>query len=217
MTVSITTQRIEYAGTGSQYDYAVPFMFYDKSHLDVFVAGSLMLLDVDYTVAGAGLGSGTVTFAVAPALDDSVVILRDTPRTQEVDYQQSTKFPADSHELSLDKLTLILQDILERIGRVLSLPPESLYNGLTVPDPSPGTALVWNDSGTGLVNSTFKADGDFPVGSNIDYGSAPPATGTWPLAFMRFNTAPVPGGNIGWVCTQAGTPGTWKEWGVINA
>lgn len=30
-----------------------------------------------------------------------------------------------------------------------------------------------------------------------------------------YNTAPSPGGYIGWVCTAAGNPGTWKRFGVI--
>ena len=31
-----------------------------------------------------------------------------------------------------------------------------------------------------------------------------------------YNTAPVSGGYIGWVCTVAGTPGTWKTFGLIS-
>ena len=30
-----------------------------------------------------------------------------------------------------------------------------------------------------------------------------------------FTTVPTPGGNIGWVCTTTGTPGTWKAFGTI--
>lgn len=32
-----------------------------------------------------------------------------------------------------------------------------------------------------------------------------------------YNTSPSAGGNIGWVCTTAGTPGTWKTFGAISA
>jgi len=49
---------------------------------------------------------------------------------------------------------------------------------------------------------------------NVD-GSAAPVTGTWKLGDKVWNTAPSSGGYIGWVCTAAGTPGTWKGFGVI--
>lgn len=47
------------------------------------------------------------------------------------------------------------------------------------------------------------------------YSSAPPVTGTYLLGDIVYNTAPASAGYIGWVCTVAGTPGTWKGFGVI--
>lgn len=50
-------------------------------------------------------------------------------------------------------------------------------------------------------------------GANI--GSAAPTAWTWAHGKMVWNAAPVSGGTQGWVCTAAGTPGTWKACGVI--
>lgn len=50
-----------------------------------------------------------------------------------------------------------------------------------------------------------------------DWGTAAPTTGTWARGWIRWNTLPVAGGNAGWICVTAGPPGTWKQWGVINA
>lgn len=47
------------------------------------------------------------------------------------------------------------------------------------------------------------------------YDSAPPVSGTYLLGDIVYNTAPASAGYIGWVCTVAGTPGTWKGFGVI--
>lgn len=44
-----------------------------------------------------------------------------------------------------------------------------------------------------------------------------PTTGTWKVGDIVFNNAPAPSGTIGWVCTTAGTPGTWKTFGTIAA
>lgn len=48
-------------------------------------------------------------------------------------------------------------------------------------------------------------------------GTAAPTTGTWALGDIVWSTAPAAGGYIGWVCTAAGTPGTWKTFGAISA
>jgi hypothetical protein len=47
-------------------------------------------------------------------------------------------------------------------------------------------------------------------------GTQAPTTGTWAYGNLFWNSAPTPGGVIGWVCTTAGTPGTWKGWGLIS-
>ena len=48
------------------------------------------------------------------------------------------------------------------------------------------------------------------------YRSAAPTTGTWGVGDIIQNTIPSAGGNIGWVCVTAGTPGTWKTFGTIE-
>ena len=46
--------------------------------------------------------------------------------------------------------------------------------------------------------------------------SAAPTTGTWKRGDVVYNTAPSSAGYVGWVCTSAGTPGTWKTFGLIS-
>lgn len=49
----------------------------------------------------------------------------------------------------------------------------------------------------------------------IVYGTSVPSAGDWLVGDKVMNTIPTAGGNIGWVCTTAGTPGTWKSFGAI--
>jgi hypothetical protein len=51
----------------------------------------------------------------------------------------------------------------------------------------------------------------------LERASAPPSTGRWDVGNTVYNSAPTAGGNIGWVCTTAGEPGTWKTFGDIAA
>lgn len=46
---------------------------------------------------------------------------------------------------------------------------------------------------------------------------AAPTAGTWPKGAVVLNANPTAGGTVGWVCTAAGTPGTWKTFGAISA
>ena len=60
------------------------------------------------------------------------------------------------------------------------------------------------------------ADQTMPRQMTGYYGAAPTA-GTWSQGDLVYHYAPVAGGNVGWVCTAAGTPGTWKTFGAIAA
>jgi hypothetical protein len=55
-------------------------------------------------------------------------------------------------------------------------------------------------------------------GPHVSYGAAAPGAGTWKKADRIWNTDPgVGAGEMGWVCTAAGTPGTWKAFGTVEA
>lgn len=58
----------------------------------------------------------------------------------------------------------------------------------------------------------------FNIGTTTQsYGSAAPTSGTYTLGSIVWNTNPTAGGNVGWICTTAGTPGTWKTFGAISS
>jgi parallel beta-helix repeat protein len=51
----------------------------------------------------------------------------------------------------------------------------------------------------------------------IDTGTAAPTTRTWTAGSIVYDRAPTAGGKVGWICTTAGTSGTWKLFGAIDA
>lgn len=51
----------------------------------------------------------------------------------------------------------------------------------------------------------------------MEYAAAIPSTGIWGIGDIVWHTSPTASGFIGWVCTTAGTPGTWKTFGAISA
>jgi len=58
-----------------------------------------------------------------------------------------------------------------------------------------------------------KADGE----PEQTFGTAAPASGTWARGSICWNTTPSASGTPGWVCTSAGTPGTWKAMAILAA
>jgi hypothetical protein len=96
----------------------------------------------------------------------------------------------------------------------------------------PATAVkckvsINNDSTTQIndfyVKNVWLYDGqqstDYYPSSDVVYRvmAAAPTTGSHEVGEIVYNIAPTAGGNIGWVCTTAGTPGTWKTFGAIAA
>ena len=76
-------------------------------------------------------------------------------------------------------------------------------------------------TGSTLANPR-KFAADFPNGHFLGglfrgIGSAAPTTGAWLQGDIIENSAPAAGGNAGWICTTAGSPGTWKSFGAIAA
>jgi hypothetical protein len=60
--------------------------------------------------------------------------------------------------------------------------------------------IILNNNGNAIVTS----------------GAGIPTAGTWTYRDIIWNEFPVTGGYVGWVCTAAGNPGTWKGFGLIE-
>ena len=62
----------------------------------------------------------------------------------------------------------------------------------------------------------FSVNGDVSIGGKkFTNGVTYPTTGMYQVGDMCWNTKPVPGGYVGWICILAGTPGTWVPFGAI--
>lgn len=52
-------------------------------------------------------------------------------------------------------------------------------------------------------------------GPRIFYGTTAPSSGNWIVGDVVLNSGPATGEGAGWICTAAGAPGTWVEFGRI--
>jgi len=125
MTVSSTTVKNSYSGNGSTTQFAYGYKIFADSDLIVIIrsaAGTetVKTLTTHYTVSGAGDASGgsiTFTSGNTPASGETVVIIREVPQTQAIDYIANDPFPAESHEEGLDRATMTIQQMQEELDR----------------------------------------------------------------------------------------------------
>jgi hypothetical protein len=130
MTVSTTIIKSSHNGNGSTTTFAYNFRILSNSDLVVIIRNNstgtetTKTLTTHYTVSGAGDptgGSITFTSGNIPASGETVVIRRNVPQTQSIDYIANDPFPAETHEEGLDRATMIAQQVSEEADRSIKL------------------------------------------------------------------------------------------------
>ena len=125
MTVSTTIVRKIYSGDGSTTTFAYVFKIFATSDLQVIIRSAtgvelLKQIDTDYTLTGVGNTSGgNVVFESGkiPTNTETVVLIRNVPQTQAIDYIANDPFPAETHEEGLDRATMTIQQMQEELDR----------------------------------------------------------------------------------------------------
>lgn len=167
MTVNLSESRAQYNGNGTTTtfifaalllraeDLLVTLLDTDRNIVPVNLGGSG---DYDYLVTGnydddyQGYTNGAnCVFNIAPPLGYEITLSYQIDLTQITDFVNNDDFPANTLERGLDKLTLALKELEEKIGRTLSVPISSQLKDLTLDSElQPGATLVVNDDVTGF-------------------------------------------------------------------
>lgn len=171
MTVSGTTNLNQYIGDGAATVFARTFLVTDFDHLKVYTTTSGVTTEVTtgITKDGEGTASGNVTFATAPASGTTVLLIRETPLTQETDYVSQGKVDPEVIEDDLDAAVMRIQDIQETLGRSLRLPAGQTLNEIVLVD---GRALFYDAATNSIVAGPSAADLTGPQGPEGDAGPA---------------------------------------------
>jgi len=128
MSVPSTDLKHKYEGTGAQTEWPFTFKVFDKTQLLVKkIVGSVeteLVLDVDYTVAGAGsdTGGGTVTYPIvgtALAVGEYIVIKPNFEFSQDLVLRNQNTFPPKPVEYAFDKVVMLLKQVKESLDRAL--------------------------------------------------------------------------------------------------
>ena len=131
MTVSTTIIKSFGTGDGSTAVFAYQFKIIQDSDLQVFIRtdatgaeSAAKVLGTDYSMTGAGVATGgAVTFLSGkiPTSGQTVVLRRNVPKTQVIDYIANDPFPAETHEEGLDRGIMVAQQNFEEVERSIKL------------------------------------------------------------------------------------------------
>jgi len=188
MTVTTTTTTVSYAGNGSTQVFAYTFRILRAEDIVVKLRDATtgvettQVLNTDYTVSNVGVVTGgNVTFTVAPASGKNVILQRDSQITQDTDYIANDAFPAETHELALDKLTLIAQEVDYKVD---NLDVDAYFTTDNFTQGAAGTETTFalstlpksKQATSVYIDGVYQEKENYNlVGQNIVFTTAPPA------------------------------------------
>jgi hypothetical protein len=129
MTISTTIVKNSYSGNGSTAVFNYTFKILDNADLSVIIRSStgtetIKTLNTHYTITGAlNPSGGSITFTAGniPTAGQTIVLLRNTNQVQNIDYVENDPFPAETHELGLDRAVILIQELQEEVDRSLKI------------------------------------------------------------------------------------------------
>ena len=151
MTINLAdnSPRISYAlASGvTQTTFTVPFEFFAKESLNVYVDAVLKTLTTDYTVTGGDGSTGSVVISVTGASGGStIVITREISLERTADFPTSGPFQISALNTELDRIIAIAADLNDRTDRSIHAQDFDAAASYVLPslDLRKGTVLAFN-------------------------------------------------------------------------
>jgi hypothetical protein len=123
-----TVTRLSYTGSGTTGPFTTPYFLAnaDLRVVKTLIADgteTILALTTDYTLTGAGdEDGGALTLVSSLSSSYRLSIINDPVDSQETGYPRTDPFPAASHELALDRRTMVSLRHQDQIGRSLRQP-----------------------------------------------------------------------------------------------
>ena len=179
MSIATSTAKVQYTISSTTQALPVPFYFLEDAHVKAIrsradTADYDMVKGTDYTLTGAAdEDGGTLTLiATNMTIGDVVTIKRDISITQEVNYVYNDRFPAETHEKALDKLSMIAQQDREELERAIRFPesePAATVSVLALAEDRAAKILGFDPDGA--IQLYDPVAGVFTEGAGIEVGS----------------------------------------------
>ena len=144
--------RVTYTGDGAARSFTIPFLFLDRTHVTVKVAGVLKTLTTDYV----WLTDSTIQFVTAPASPLSIFIERVTPTTTRlVDFQDASVLTAPDLDLSANQNFYIGQEAIDRSDNISTVDVFTTVTDYTAGSTTQLTMSAGTDVAANNITITF--------------------------------------------------------------
>lgn len=184
MTISSNDRRKEYPGNDLATVFSGPRAF-SASDIKVYLVDDATGAATEqgggaYTLTGVGKAATTVTMAVAPPTDQTLLILRTVPYDQDTDITNQGAFLPEIHENAFDKQVMQIQQLADAVDRSIRIADSAVLPAgfdAELPAPDALKPLVWNSAGTAIENGTTELTGDMLLRGHLGLIEAPGLVG----------------------------------------
>lgn len=163
--------RIQYQGDGKQTRFSFPFTLFRDSDMEAYVDGQRLKPEAFAVVAAGSEGWDWLTGKGPNRIDGGTVCFRTAPPAgvvvtlrRRVQMERTSNLPpsvphAAALNAELDRLAAGLQQLADDVALAAAVPPTRPgASGVTLPEPAPRRALMWNADGSALVNGGTDLD-----------------------------------------------------------
>lgn len=148
---------VHFVADGEVKEYNFNFKIFEAGDIDVYFDDKLT--ETGYNVSINDDIGGKVVFSNPPTTGTRITLIRNLDIKRTSDFQEGGAFRAKVINYELDYQVASLQQLDEKVSRALSFPPYGQENvNVTLPAPSSGKALVWNQNADALINSSINID-----------------------------------------------------------
>ena len=164
---------------GATVDFDYDFKVFVEGELEVILYTNAdgteltLTLTTDYSVSGIASSGGRVTTVATYSNAYKLIVRRDQPFTQNLDYTPNSGFSTTVLEKQLDQIVMQIQDLLEQVSRSL-LQGSTALTQIEFPGAVADEVIGWNSGGTGLENKdvvdlgTIAVDTDGTLAADSD-------------------------------------------------
>lgn len=180
-------------------------MFLDVKNARAIIKGPVWRRDTTYTASPVQIGDGSTVYATG------ITDLAGASATHAFDVVASATATLVVRQYYVEKMVDATPYGLLSAGSGATLTAnvdDASYESF------PAEGIVRSAS-AGTIN--FVSDGWRGLGQRVYYKSSIPVSGGHRVGDICWNSAPAAAGTMGWVCTAAGTPGTWKTFATIES
>lgn len=153
-----TNVSVQFIGDGICREFNFTFQIFSIGKVEVYIGDDVQ--ESGYSISrDINNSGGSVIFDNAPKSGVVITLIRVLPIQRTTDFTEGGPFRASKVNLEFDYQIACIEQVSEKLNRVISQPP---YLGgqlnLTLPPPESGKSLVWNSDGTALKNSDISFD-----------------------------------------------------------